>query len=88
MTNDLPRTPVPRTNTRSANRGFLMPSDVETTIELLGPREVVDQAIDVLMARDDVSRDDAFELLVQGSSDSHCRVLVFAAEIVQQRKGE
>lgn len=65
-----------------------MPPDVETLIELLGPREVIGQAIAVLMARDDVSRDDAFALLVQGSSDSQRRVRVIAAEIVQQRKGD
>ena len=65
-----------------------MPSDVETIIELLGPREVIGQAVDVLMARDDMTRDDAFELLVKGSSDSRRKVRVIAAEIVQQRKGE
>ena len=65
-----------------------MPSDVKTIIELLGPREVIGQAVDVLMSRDDVSRDDAFELLVQGSSDSTRKVREIAAEIVQQRKGD
>ncbi|MET0998185.1 MAG: ANTAR domain-containing protein [Marmoricola sp.] len=56
-------------------------------IELLGPREVIGQAIDVLMERDDMSRDAAFELLVQGSSGSHRKVREVAAEIIQQRKG-
>ncbi len=63
-----------------------MPSDAENIIELLGPREVIGQAIDVLMRRDDVSRDAAFELLVQGSSESHHRVREVAAEIIRQRK--
>jgi AmiR/NasT family two-component response regulator len=65
-----------------------MPSDAENIIELLGPREVIGQAIDLLMDRDDVSRDAAFELLVQGSSESRRKVRVTAAEIIQQRKGE
>ena len=68
--------------------GFLMPSDVEYIIELLGPREVIGQAIDVLMDRDEVSREAAFELLVQGSSGSRRKVREVAAEIVQQRKGD
>ena len=63
-----------------------MPSDVETIIGLLGPREVIGQAVDLLMATEDVSRDDAFELLVQGSSDSARKVREIAAEVVQQRK--
>lgn len=65
-----------------------MTSDVESIIELLGPREVIGQAVNVLMDRDDVSRDAAFELLVQNSSASRRKVREIAAEIVQQRKGE
>ena len=65
-----------------------MPSDVENVIELLGPRVVIGQAVDVLMGRLDVSRDAAFELLVQSSSDSQRKVREIAAEIVQQRKGD
>jgi len=64
-----------------------MQPDTENMIELLGPREVIGQAIDVLMERDDMSRDAAFELLVQGSSGSHRKVREVAAEIIQQRKG-
>ncbi len=63
-----------------------MSADTENMIELLGPREVIGQAIDVLMQRDEVSRDAAFELLVQGSSGSHRKVREVAAEIVQQRR--
>jgi AmiR/NasT family two-component response regulator len=65
-----------------------MPSDVENIIELLGPREVIGQAIHQLMDTHDVSRDAAFELLVQGSSNSHRKVRDIAAEIIQQRTGE
>jgi AmiR/NasT family two-component response regulator len=64
-----------------------MPSEVENIIELLGPREIIGQAIELLMAREDVSRDAAFELLVHGSSGSHRRVREIAAEIVRQRRG-
>jgi AmiR/NasT family two-component response regulator len=65
-----------------------MPADAENIIELLGPREVIGQAIGLLMTEDDVTRDGAFELLVQGSSRSHRKVREIAAEIVQQRKVE
>ncbi len=65
-----------------------MPSDVENIIELLGPREVIGRAIEELMSRDGVTRDAAFESLVQGSSSRHCKVREIAAEIVQQRRGE
>jgi AmiR/NasT family two-component response regulator len=65
-----------------------MSAEVENIIELLGPREVIGQAIDVLMADEDVSRDAAFELLVQGSSGSHRKVREIAAEIIRQRTGE
>jgi AmiR/NasT family two-component response regulator len=65
-----------------------MESDAENIIELLGPREVIGQAVALLMARDDVSRDAAFELLVQGSSGSHRKVRDIAAEVISQRKGE
>ena len=60
----------------------------ENMIELLGPREVIGQAIAFLMTRDDMSRDAAFEQLVQRSSISHRTVRETAAEIVQQRTGE
>lgn len=65
-----------------------MAGDVENIIELLGPREVIGQAIDLLMARDDVSRDTAFELLVRSSSSSHRKVRETAAEMIQQREGD
>jgi len=65
-----------------------MTSDAENIIELMGPREVIGQAIDALMDRDDVSRDAAFGLLVQDSSNSHRTVRETAAEIVQQRRGD
>jgi AmiR/NasT family two-component response regulator len=65
-----------------------MTSDVENIIELLGPREVIGQAIDALMVTDGVSRDAAFERLVQDSSADRRTVREIAAEIVQQRRGE
>ena len=65
-----------------------MATDVENIIERLGPREVIGQAVDLLMDRNDVSRDAAFELLVQSSSGSHRRVRETAVEIVQQREGD
>jgi len=65
-----------------------MTSDLESIIDLLGPREVIGQAIDALMVRDQVSRDDAFELLVQNSSAAGGTVREIAAEIVQQRRGD
>ena len=65
-----------------------MTSDVESIIELLGPREVIGQAIDSLMDAHAVSRDAAFELLVRNSSGSHRSVREIAAEIVQQRRGD
>ena len=64
-----------------------MPSDDQNIIELLGPREVIGQAIDVLMATCDVSRDAAFEMLVQDSSGSHRKVRDTAAAIIQQADG-
>lgn len=78
----------PHQHANCGNPGFLMTSDAENIIELLGPREVIGQAINLLMATEDVSRDAAFELLVQGSSGSHRKVREIAAEIVQQRRGE
>lgn len=65
-----------------------MSSGVENIIELLGPREVIGQAIDVLMSRDGVNRDAAFEVLVQRSSGSQRKVREIAAEIVRQRSGD
>ena len=63
-----------------------MPSDGDDIIELLGPREVIGQAIEALMARDALSRDDAFQLLVLAASDSRRKVIETAADIVEQRK--
>ena len=62
-----------------------MSADVENIIELLGPQELIGQAIAVLMTEGDMSRDGAFSLLVQGSSDSHRGVREIAAEIVRQQ---
>jgi AmiR/NasT family two-component response regulator len=61
--------------------------DTENIIELLGPREVVGQALGVLMASHDLSRDAAFEMLIEGSCGSHRRVREFAAAIVEQAGG-
>ena len=54
----------------------------------MGPREVIGQAIDALMHRDGVSRDAAFERLVQDSAADRCTVREIAAEIAQPRRGE
>ena len=59
-----------------------MSSDVQNIIELLGPREVIGQAIDLLMATNDVSRDAAFEVLVRDSALSRRTVREVAAAIV------
>jgi AmiR/NasT family two-component response regulator len=61
-----------------------MTPDVENIIDLLGPREVLGQAIDLLMARDHLSRDAAFEVLVHGSSRSHRSVREIAAAVILQ----
>jgi AmiR/NasT family two-component response regulator len=85
-TGDLPRAPVARTFVRSTEvPGFLLSSDVQNIIELLGPREVIGQAIALLMATNDVSRDAAFAMLVRGSSESQRGVREVAAAIVGQR---
>ena len=65
-----------------------MPSEAENIIELLVPREVIGQAIDVLMARDFLSRDAAFQLLVQDASDSRRKVVETAADLIEQRTGD
>jgi len=65
-----------------------VPSDAENIIELLGPREVIGQAIDVLMLRDALSRDDAFQLLVLAASDSRRKVVDTAADVIEQRKDD
>jgi len=60
-----------------------MSVEVENIIELLGPREVIGQAIDVLMTEQHVSRDAAFAQLVRGSTGSHKKLRDVAAEIVR-----
>jgi AmiR/NasT family two-component response regulator len=60
-------------------------SDVQSIIELLGPREVIGQAIALLMATDDLSRDAAFAMLIRESSLSRRTVREVATEIVGQR---
>jgi AmiR/NasT family two-component response regulator len=65
-----------------------MATELENIIELLGPREVIGQAINVLMADHDVGRDAAFEMLVHGSCGARRKVRDIAAEIVQQREPE
>jgi AmiR/NasT family two-component response regulator len=61
-----------------------MAADVENIIELLGPREVIGQAITVLMTKSDLSRDAAFEILVQGSAASHRKMRDIATAVVDQ----
>ena len=63
-----------------------MPADDENIIDLLGPREVIGQAIGLLMAEHEVSRDAAFEILVQGSAGSHQRMRTVAERIVEQSR--
>ena len=41
----------------------------DEVIEAIGARETIDQAVALLRAEHDVSEQDAFELLVQGSAD-------------------
>jgi AmiR/NasT family two-component response regulator len=60
-------------------------SDDPNIIELLGPREVIGQAIALLMATNEVSRDAAFSMLVRDSSLSRRTVREVAAAIVEQR---
>jgi AmiR/NasT family two-component response regulator len=59
-------------------------SDVQNIIELLGPREVVGQAIALLMAANDISRDAAFASLVSDSSLSRRTVREVASAVVVQ----
>jgi AmiR/NasT family two-component response regulator len=59
-------------------------TDVQNIIELLGPREVIGQAIALLMAENEMSRDAAFEMLVRGSSQSRRTVREVAAAMVGQ----
>ena len=64
-----------------------MPSDNENILLLLGPREVIGQAIEWLIVTHDVSRDAAFEMLVQDSACANKKVREIAAGIVRQSKG-
>ncbi len=65
-----------------------MPSENEALIEALGPREVIGQAVGMLMTRHNVDEAAAFEMLVQESSDSHENVREIAATIVRQRSAD
>jgi AmiR/NasT family two-component response regulator len=65
-----------------------MAAELENVIELLGPRQVIGQAIDLLMSLHGVSRDAAFEMLVHGSCGARRRVRDIAAEVVQRRELE
>jgi AmiR/NasT family two-component response regulator len=65
-----------------------MATDVENIIDLLGPREVIGQAINLLMTDHGVNRDAAFALLVHGSCGARRTVRDIAAGIVQQREPE
>ena len=62
-----------------------MSSDVQNIVELLGPREVIGQAIACLMATSGVSRDAAFAMLVRDSLLSRQTVREVAAAIVARR---
>ena len=61
-----------------------MATDHDNIIKLLAPREVIGQAIDLLISRHGVNRDAAFAMLVHASSCSRRKVRDIAAEIVQQ----
>ena len=67
---------------------LLMKSQEQDPLEALGPREVIGQAVGLLIARHDVDEAAAFEMLVQRSSESHEKVREIAATIVRQRSGE
>jgi AmiR/NasT family two-component response regulator len=64
---------------------FLLSSDAQSIIELLGPQEVIGRAIELLMTTNDVSRDAAFAMLVHESSHSRRSVREVAAATVSQR---
>ena len=68
---------------RRGSRGFLMPTEIVTIIKQRDPRQVIGEAIDLLMDTEDVSREAAFELLVQDSwSGPRRRVREAAAEMI------
>lgn len=78
-------TPDPGSTPQSAfrrDRGAVISTDFENIIELLGPQEVIGRAIAVLIAEREVSRDAAFEILVQDSAAAHETVRETAASIV------
>jgi AmiR/NasT family two-component response regulator len=62
-----------------------MASQVQNIIELLGPREVIRQAIAVLMEAEYASRDVAFAMSVRESCSSRRPVREVAAAIVEDR---
>jgi AmiR/NasT family two-component response regulator len=61
-----------------------VPAEDQHAVEAPGPREVVGQAIAILMCRHAVTRDAAFEMLIRGSSASNEEVRVIAAGIVRR----
>ncbi len=65
--------------------GSLMAAD-EFVIDLMDPREMIEQAIGVLMSEHQVDRDTAFEMLVQGSTSSRLRVRTVAEQILRQSR--
>ena len=60
----------------------------ENLIETLGAREVIGQAVQVVMAQYGVGQGRAFEVLVRGSADSQRTVRAVAAAIVRRSKEE
>ena len=64
---------------------ILLPSEDDALIAALGPREVIGQAVGLLIEQHQVDEAAAFEMLVQGSSDSPKHVREIAATIVRQR---
>ena len=65
-----------------------MGSEDEFIIGALAPREIIGRAVDLLRAEHDVSTDDAFEILVRGSSDARESVRTHAAAILRRSTDE
>ncbi len=80
-----PGKPLLRAN--SEIRGIQMSSENENILQLLGPREVIGQAIEWLIVTHGVSRDEAIEMLVQDSAGEHRTVREIAAAIVRKSSG-
>ena len=83
---NLPWTPVARMKARTATArsGPTMRTDDDQNLGLLGPREAIGRAVDLLCAEYHVGETEAFEMLVQGSSDSQETVRENAAAVLRR----